>query len=97
MIFSIIRLKEATCQSRLGGQQVKVAKINVDTEILPFILLFALSATQYIGDPMAGHLGSIIALFCASFGICGCTKQMVPTTGGPINQAPTPSNPVPIL
>jgi hypothetical protein len=90
MIFSIIQLKEATCQSRLGSQQVKVAKINMDTEILPFILLFALSATQYIGDPMAGHLGGIIALFCASFGICGCAKQMVPAPGVPPNQIPIP-------
>jgi FG-GAP-like repeat len=44
---------------------------------------------------MAVPPGRVIALFCAFFGICGCTKQMAPTTGGPITQVPTPSNPVP--
>ena len=46
---------------------------------------------------MVGDRGRIIVLFCASFGICGCAKQMTPTTGGPINQVPmTPATGAPI-
>ncbi len=37
---------------------------------------------------MAGHRGHIVALFCASCGICACAKQMAPLTEGPINQIP---------
>jgi hypothetical protein len=37
---------------------------------------------------MAIPRGRVIVLFCATFGICGCTKQMAPTTAGPSSPIP---------
>lgn len=46
---------------------------------------------------MAGHPGRTIALFCVFFGVCGCARQIAPTTGGPINQVPmAPATGLPI-
>lgn len=37
---------------------------------------------------MAVPRGCVIVLFCTSFGICGCDKQMAPTTAGPSSPIP---------